>query len=405
MRPILRREFSFHFILGFCTASPFSILEVSHPHTLLSLLRCGVEEDIIEDESLEEMFSARLSSRNCSPIYLVERFFLFCNLTLSSAAAAAAAAAFRGDRVLPGFLEGNDFPMHAWRRFNVVRILWTILVIFHGRHGRFWTHIIEILFLLRNNERQCSCPYCSFHRSPLWFMCTALRWRVGWECFFSPFTSAASEELSTLESVLVTFSGMYSYFWMWRMSINAAKCTFLAFLLWCAFHKPSFQSFFTVAFPSGINIGWSEKSFVCASDLQSLLNHTKLSIPEVRWSEQHSEYVLVSFHVHTWEYLVLTGFFWGVTWRIVSQIRCAARQDNVCLLSPSTGIMWRASLRIFSSERICEPNCNTTQNSVFSCNINTKGISFCPRCFFPIVSPHRRFLLEGVSFNNINLVK
>ena len=43
------------------------------------------------------------------------------------------------------------FPMHARKidlRVNVVRILWTWLVIFHGRLGRFEASIIEFLFLL-----------------------------------------------------------------------------------------------------------------------------------------------------------------------------------------------------------------------------------------------------------------
>ena len=41
--------------------------------------------------------------------------------------------------------------MHAGRfdlRFNVVRILWTLLVIFHGRLGKLESHIIEVFFLL-----------------------------------------------------------------------------------------------------------------------------------------------------------------------------------------------------------------------------------------------------------------
>ena len=45
---------------------------------------------------------------------------------------------------------GIGFPKHARRfdlRFNVVRIFWTLPVIFHGGLGRFETHIIEVLFL------------------------------------------------------------------------------------------------------------------------------------------------------------------------------------------------------------------------------------------------------------------
>ena len=45
---------------------------------------------------------------------------------------------------------GIGFPKHARRfdlRFNVVRIFWTLPVIFHGGLGRFETHIIDVLFL------------------------------------------------------------------------------------------------------------------------------------------------------------------------------------------------------------------------------------------------------------------
>ena len=52
----------------------------------------------------------------------------------------------------------------------------------------------------------------------------------------------------------------------------------LPFVL-CAFFMTSFHSFSIVAFASGINIAWGERSFIHTSrlpetDLQSLLNHT-----------------------------------------------------------------------------------------------------------------------------------
>ena len=77
-------------------------------------------------------------------------FFLGCNRWWIAAAVAAAAAAFEEAGIFP-LCGGNGFPMHAGRfdlRFNVVRILRTILVIFHGRLGRFEVHIMEVLFLL-----------------------------------------------------------------------------------------------------------------------------------------------------------------------------------------------------------------------------------------------------------------
>ena len=89
MRLILTREFSFQFIFWILDTFPFSILEVKHPCTLLSLLYCdvchGVEVDILEDETLEGMFSGRLSSRNSSPNFVFSKdSFLFCKLALSS---------------------------------------------------------------------------------------------------------------------------------------------------------------------------------------------------------------------------------------------------------------------------------------------------------------------------------
>ena len=78
-------------------------------------------------------------------------FFLgFNRWRIAAAGAAAAAAAFEEAGIFP-LCGGNGFPMHARRfdlRCNVVRILWTILVVFHGGLGRFEVHIVEVLFLL-----------------------------------------------------------------------------------------------------------------------------------------------------------------------------------------------------------------------------------------------------------------
>ena len=66
--------------------------------------------------------------------------FLQCNRwRIAAAAAAAAAAAFEEVGIFP-LCGGNGFPMHARMfdlRFNVVRILWTLVVIFRNRLGRF----------------------------------------------------------------------------------------------------------------------------------------------------------------------------------------------------------------------------------------------------------------------------
>ena len=90
--------------------------------------------------------------------------FLGCNRWwIAAAVAAAAAAAFEEAGIFPLCRE-NDFPMHAGRfylRFNVVRILRTILVIFHGKLGRFYVLIIEVLFLLAQFlNRNSPSPNC-----------------------------------------------------------------------------------------------------------------------------------------------------------------------------------------------------------------------------------------------------
>ena len=49
------------------------------------------------------------------------------------------------------FCRSNGSPMHTWTFdlcFNVVRMLWTLLVILHGRLGRFEARTIDVLFLL-----------------------------------------------------------------------------------------------------------------------------------------------------------------------------------------------------------------------------------------------------------------
>ena len=67
-----------------------------------------------------------------------------------AAAAAAAAAAFRGGRGLPASWRKRfpDARLMIHLRFNVVRILWALLVIFRGKLWRFATQIIEVFFLI-----------------------------------------------------------------------------------------------------------------------------------------------------------------------------------------------------------------------------------------------------------------
>ena len=93
------------------------------------------------------------------------------------AAAAAAAAAFRRSGCLPASWRQRfpDARLKIHRRFNVVRILWTLLVIFHGRVWRFATQIIEMFFLAAqwltviHNPRFFKKIYKTFRHIQWWY--------------------------------------------------------------------------------------------------------------------------------------------------------------------------------------------------------------------------------------------
>ena len=269
---------------------PFTILVVLCPNTLLSLLRCdvyhGVEVDILEDERLEQCLLHARHPGIIVPILSSRRILSFSVIRLCSwmywhgiaAAAAAAAAAFRGSQVLPASWRQRfpDARLKIHLRFNVVRILCTILVLFHGWLGRFakvfflfaqwWTIIHNPRFVktqIRHsgifNDGTCTGGWFWLHSRNISLMTTVNHF--GNDCpnlKFLPLFPLHRSSLevrvqlihlgfiiSTLEIALAkisrmylywcphlrllsrTFSGMYSYFWMWRMSINATKWTSL----------------------------------------------------------------------------------------------------------------------------------------------------------------------------------
>ena len=145
MRPILTREFSFQLIFGFRTLLRSQYWKYHIPIRLLSLLHCdvyhGVEVDILEDESLEKCLLHVCHPGNYSPNSVLSKDpFLFCSWTLFSDVIDIGLLLppllplllFEEARFYP-HREGNGFPMHAGRcdlRFNIVRILRTLLVIF-----------------------------------------------------------------------------------------------------------------------------------------------------------------------------------------------------------------------------------------------------------------------------------
>ena len=276
MRPILKRGFSFQLILGFCTLTRSQYWKYNIP------IRCSRFFSVTSTMCRSRHTWRWGSRRNVFCTSVIRRVPSFCVIWLCSrvywhgiaAAAAAAAAAFRGGRVLPASWRKRfpDARLKIHLRFNVVWILWTILVIFHGSK---FSSFCETMH--RN------CPYSCFHRSPLWSLCTAPRWCVGWECF-SPFTSAASEEFSTLDIALANI------FPDVLVLLNVAdvhqcnKVDFPYLLCLCAFFLTSFHSFSIAGLDFGQHCSeWkifysyfsvSRGMRLWETDLQSLLNHT-----------------------------------------------------------------------------------------------------------------------------------
>ena len=157
------------------------------------------------------MSSPRMSSRNHSPNFcFIEGFFPSLQLDLFLGCIDI------GLLLLPlllfeeaGFYphrEGNGFPIHAWRFIFVSTS-------FESSEPYSWFSTVGLedsKHTLSKFSSFCAtmnrnCPYSCFHRSPLWCLCTGPRWCIGWG-YFSPFASAASEEFSTLEIVLLTFT-------------------------------------------------------------------------------------------------------------------------------------------------------------------------------------------------------
>ena len=141
-----------------------------------------------------------------------------------------------------------------------------------------------------------------------------------------------------LRLFLLTFPGMYSYFWMWRMSINAAKWTFLFCCFVCLF-MTSFHSLSTAAFASGINRSFAHSlGFPRLASLRE--RPPESSEPYVvldfsKFAEQNNIQSLYSFLPRfRLESISYSPGFECYSKNFVPQIRCVARRDNMCLLSP-----------------------------------------------------------------------
>ena len=128
-------------------------------------------------------------------------------------------------------------------------------------------------------------------------------------------------------------------------------------LLWFLFH---------CRFAFELNMAWGERSFVCASRFpEACVSERQIS--RVLWTIRNSRFPTFADQNHIRSsYFFLPRFSlesisyspgFLFTWRIfVSQIRCAARRDNMCLLSPSEKIKWRDFLKMLwllqSSHRV-----------------------------------------------------
>ena len=295
------------------------------------------------------MSSQRASSRNLSPDFVLWQALFFSVIWLCSrmywhgtaAAATAAAAAFRGGQVLPA-PRRHRFPdarLKIHLRFNTVRILWALLVMFHDWLWRFATQIIQVFFffaqwwtVIQNsrhyenskkkhfqifNDGKCTGVWIWNHSRNFSLVTTVNRFVNDSPNFnFLPSFLLHRSSLPGMYSnlcphlrlLLRTFSGMYSYFWTWRMSINAAKWTFLTFVFVCLLHDLLwFLVHCRLCISNQYCLKWKIFCFCFSvsrgmrlweTDLQSLLNHSRSSL-------NRTTFVL------TWEYLVLPGF-WGL---------------------------------------------------------------------------------------------
>ena len=182
-------------------------------------------------------------------------------------------------------------------RFNVVRILWTILVIFHGGLGRFATQIIEVFFLFAQwwttihvprfvkipighseilNDGTCAGRWFFIHSCNLSLVTTVNHFVD--DCHHSNFLLSFLLDRSCLEvrAQLVHLGLIIFHIALANIhrdvfalldvaDVRHCRQRGLSFFFWCLLHDAPFLSFSIVACASGINSAWCERSFVCAS--------------------------------------------------------------------------------------------------------------------------------------------
>ena len=227
----------------------------------------------------------------------------------------------------------------------------------------------------------------SLYRSPLW----SPRWCIGWECFSSStsaslfwgttvlFVYSSFWVISTLD-VLVLLSTLEivlaNIHWDVLVLLNVAdvhqcsKVDFPCLLLWCAFFMTSFHSFFHCCLCIWNEHCWRERSFVHASRFPEVCVSER-HISRVFWTISNSRFLKFTEQNNiqssysflprfTLESISCSPDFQGYSKNFVSQVRCAARRDNVRLLSPFEKIRWRAFLRSFHRNEFARKVlCNT----------------------------------------------
>ena len=201
---------------------------------------------------------------------------------------------------------------------------------------------------------------------------------------------------------------MFSYFWVWRMSINAAKQTFLTFCFVCLLYDLlSFLFHCRLCILESTLLGLKDLLFI----LLGFPRHA--SLRDRFWTMRNSRFPKFADQNHIRSsYFFLPKFtlesisYSPVFLRLLEEFcltdtLCRETGQRVLALTFKV----KSFLEIFSSERICVQSCNKVQNSVLSLQYQYNWICFCLRCvgFSPIHHPPLIFLLGGVSFKNINL--
>ena len=138
---------------------------------------------------------------------------------------------------------------------------------------------------------------------------------------------------------LFTFTGMYMYFWIGGCrSMQQSGLSLLLCLPFCTL----FHSLSTVAFASGINNAWGERSFAHALGFPkqvSLKNRSPESSEPYVTLDSRSSLIRTLFGVHTSFFpsshlrVSRTHQAFRVNGKIVPQIRRVARGDSMRLLS------------------------------------------------------------------------